>query len=62
MKDRIYTIPVNEAFDKHSECPLCTLAKKLEDEAVEYAIGAAMMEPDIGCCPMKKVIATRTLD
>lgn len=46
MKDRIYTIPVNEAFDKHSECPLCTLAKKLEDEAVEYAIGAAMMEPD----------------
>lgn len=46
MKDKIYTIPVNEAFDEPSECPLCYLKKKLEDEAVEYALGAAMMEPD----------------
>lgn len=46
MKDKIYTIPVNEAFDESSECPLCSLKKRLEDEAVEYALGAAMMEPD----------------
>ena len=46
MKEKIYTIPVNEAFDTDCECPLCTLSSKLEAEAVEYALGAAMMEPD----------------
>ncbi len=46
MKEKIYTIPVNEAFDTDCECPLCVLERKLENEAVEYALGAAMMEPD----------------
>lgn len=46
MKETIYTIPVNEAFDTDCECPLCVLHDKLESEAVEYALGAAMMEPD----------------
>jgi hypothetical protein len=46
MKEKIYTIPVNEAYEKDCECPLCELEKQLEDEAVDYALGAAMMEPD----------------
>lgn len=46
MQEQIYTIPVNEAYDTPCECPLCLLEKKLEDEAVDYALGAAMMEPD----------------
>ena len=46
MKEKIYTIPVNEAFDTECECPLCVLSSRLEAEAVEYALGAAMMEPD----------------
>lgn len=46
MKEKIYTIPVNEAFDQESECALCTMRKKLEKEAVDYALGGAMMEPD----------------
>lgn len=46
MKEKIYTIPVNEAYDTDCECPLCELEKKLEKEAVEYALGPAMMEPD----------------
>lgn len=46
MKEQIYTIPVNEAYETGSECPLCFLEKRLEDEALEYALGAAMMEPD----------------
>ena len=46
MKEQIYTIPVSEAYESDSECPLCTLEKKLENEALEYALGAAMMEPD----------------
>ncbi len=46
MKEKIYTIPVNEAFDTDCECPFCLLERNLETEAVEYALGAAMMEPD----------------
>lgn len=46
MKEEIYTIPVNEAYDTDEECPLCFLKKRLEAEGVEYALGAAMMEPD----------------
>ena len=46
MKEKIYTIPVNEAYDKDCECPLCELERKLEEEGIQYALGAAMMEPD----------------
>ena len=46
MKEQIYTIPINEAYDEDCECPLCLLMKKTEVEAVDYALGAAMMEPD----------------
>ncbi|MBE7015654.1 MAG: hypothetical protein E7417_02390 [Ruminococcaceae bacterium] len=45
-KETIYTIPINEAFEKDTECPLCDIRKRLEAEAVEYALGPAMMEPD----------------
>ncbi len=46
MKERIYTIPINEAFDQDSECPLCICERKLESDALEYTLGPAMMEPD----------------
>ncbi len=46
MKEKIYTIPINEAFDEDCDCPLCFIEKRLEKEAVEYELGPAMMEPD----------------
>ena len=46
MKEQIYTIPINEAFDEICECPLCVIERQLEKEAIEYELGAAMMEPD----------------
>lgn len=46
MKEKIYTIPINEAFDEVCECPLCLIERRLEAEAVDYELGAAMMEPD----------------
>lgn len=46
MKETIYTIPLNEAYDEPCECPLCVIESRLEKEAIEYALGAAMMEPD----------------
>ncbi len=46
MKEKIYTIPVSDAFAEDCECPLCVLEKKLEDESIDYALGPSLMEPD----------------
>jgi hypothetical protein len=46
MVEKIYTIPVIEAFDLYSGCPHCALYKKLEDNELDMILGAAMMEPD----------------
>lgn len=47
MKEKIYTIPVNEVFEPGEGCPLCRLRETLEERALEYIMGAAMMEPDV---------------
>lgn len=47
MKEVIYTIPINDAYDVGCGCPVCRLEKKLDAEAREYVMGAAMMEPDV---------------
>lgn len=58
MKEQLYTIPVNDAFSKDCECPVCTMYKTLETEAIEYTMGPSYMEDDIrarsdkeGFCP-----------
>ncbi len=50
--EQIYTIPVNEAFDKVAEhpecgCPICVLYRKLQTDELDIILGASMMEPDI---------------
>lgn len=50
--EKIYTIPVNEAFDRSREdkscgCPMCAIERMLEENELEIILGAAMMEPDI---------------
>ncbi len=61
--EQIYTIPINEAFEKGMEegkcdCPICKLFDKLEKKEVEMALGPSMMEPSTrmitnekGFCP-----------
>lgn len=58
MKETIYTIPINDAYDELCGCPICRLEQDLEQASVEYIMGAAMMEPDVraetnrhGFCP-----------
>lgn len=46
MVESIYTIPLTEAIDEETACPFCYLESKLEKEQIDYALGAAMMEPD----------------
>ena len=52
MKEQIYTIPVNTAFersqaDKSCGCPFCTMKEILEKNELDLITGASMMEPDI---------------
>ena len=46
MVESIYTIPLTDAMDEDTPCMFCYLEEKLEQEQIEYALGAAMMEPD----------------
>ncbi len=46
MKEKIYTIPVTEAFALDCECPMCVLEKRFEDEFTDYILGPSLMEPD----------------
>jgi hypothetical protein len=50
--EKIYTIPINEAFDECAAdpalgCPFCRLHDKVENTKLDTILGAAMMEPDV---------------
>lgn len=47
MKEQLYTIPVNEAFDTDCECPVCMMRKTLEKASLEYTLGPSYMEDDV---------------
>lgn len=52
MPEKIYTIPVNEAFEASRDapengCPFCALYNNLEENELDRILGAAMMEPDV---------------
>lgn len=49
MKEKIYTIPVNEAFESGDECPFCWLERQVEQRTIKYTIGpgASYMEPEV---------------
>ena len=59
MAEKIYTIPINEAFENAiagdtCECPFCLLNDMLERNELEIIMGASMMEPDIRIQTNKK--------
>lgn len=45
--EQIYTIPVNESFEKAHGCPFCRLERDLTKNEIDTILGASMMEPDI---------------
>ena len=49
MREKIDTIPINDAFDSGDECPFCFLEREAEQRAIKYTIGpgASYMEPEI---------------
>lgn len=56
--EKIYTIPVNDAYDKKGKCPICSLREDREGLELDYYLGPSLMEPDTrkitnktGFCP-----------
>ena len=49
MKEKLYTIPVNEGFETEDACPFCAMERKEEQRAIRYFAGpgASYMEPDV---------------
>lgn len=49
MKERLYTIPLNDAFKANDECPFCYINRILEQHAIDFVLGsgASYMEGDI---------------
>lgn len=49
MREKIHTIPLNEAFLSGDECPFCHLERETEQRAIRFTLGpsASYMEPEI---------------
>lgn len=49
MKEKLYTIPLNDAINAHDECPLCFVERSLEQDMLDFALGscASYMESDV---------------
>ena len=58
MDEQLYSIPVNDAFDADTECPVCAMYRRLEKDAIDFVMGPSYMEDDVrmetnrvGFCP-----------
>ena len=49
MKEKLYTIPLNDAVSADDECALCNVERHLEQDAIDFTLGAgaSYMESDI---------------
>lgn len=49
MKEKLYTIPLNEAIDAKDECPFCYIERSVEQDLLDFVLGAgsSYMEADI---------------
>lgn len=49
MKEKLYTIPLNDAFHAADECPFCYVEKKIEEDMLDFVLGSgsSYMESDV---------------
>ena len=55
----IDTIPVWEAMEKETACPLCALYQKCEETEIDRSLGGSVMEPDARIRVNERGICTR---
>lgn len=49
MKEKLYTIPLNDAVNANDECPFCFIERKVEQDLLDFCLGSgsSYMEADI---------------
>lgn len=49
MKEKLYTIPLNDAMNEQDECPFCYIEKTVEQDLLDFVLGSgsSYMESDI---------------
>ncbi len=49
MKERLYNIPINDAVNAGSECPLCYIERSIEQDMMDFVLGSgsSYMESDV---------------
>ena len=56
MKEKLYTIPLNDAMDAHDECPFCFIERNVEHDIMDYVLAVsythlvAKLEMENGIC------------
>ena len=41
MKEKLYTIPLNDAVNANDECPFCYIERNVEQDLMDYVLGSA---------------------
>lgn len=49
MKEKLYTIPLNDAVNAKDECPFCFIERKIEQDMMDFVLGSSSsyMESDV---------------
>lgn len=49
MKEKLYNIPVNDAVNADSECPICYIERAIEQDMMDFVLGSgsSYMESDV---------------
>lgn len=49
MKEKLYTIPLNDAVNAEDECPFCYIERNVEQDLIDFVLGssASYMESDV---------------
>lgn len=49
MKEKLYTIPLNDAVNAGDECPFCFIERAVEQDAIDFVLGSgsSYMESDV---------------
>lgn len=49
MKEKLYTIPLNDAVNAQDECPFCFIERKIEQDMMDFVLGSgsSYMESDV---------------
>ena len=40
MKEKLYTIPLNDAVNAQDECPFCFIERAVEQDLMDFVLGA----------------------